>query len=241
MSVAISPSAAVTDVTAWEAAYSRFETAEEEVEKFANRLQQLGALSWDRASEIVELFCGRGNGLVALHRWGFTRIEGVDLSASLLAQYRGPARCHVGDCRALPFDDDSKDIVIIQGGLHHLHNLPHDLDQCLREIHRVLKPSGKVVIVEPWHTPFLSVVHWLCGLQLARHLWPKLDALAIMIEHEHETYHQWLSQPQALLCMLDEYFVPGHRCRGWGKLMFLGSKRVCIAGPSRVQEMRTLS
>ena len=215
-------------VTAWEAAYSRFETAEEEIAKFTGRLQRLGASSWDSDCEIVELFCGRGNGLVALHRLGFARIEGVDLSAALLAQYCGPARCHVADCRTLPFNDNSKDVMIIQGGLHHLHVLPDDLDQCLREIHRVLKPTARVVIVEPWRTLFLSVVHRLCELQLARYLWPKLDALATMIEHERGTYFQWLSQPGCVSDMLDRYFITGCNVRRWGKLMFTGQKRIEI-------------
>jgi hypothetical protein len=100
----------------WEAAYLRFETPEQEIEKFTARLLKLGAGEWPRQAEIVELFCGRGNGLHALHRMGFTRLEGVDLSARLLAQYRGGAKCYVSDCRRLPFADRSKDVLIVQGG-----------------------------------------------------------------------------------------------------------------------------
>lgn len=223
------PSPLPSVLTAWEAAYSRFETAEEEIAKFTGRLQRLGASSWGSDCEIVELFCGRGNGLVALQRLGFTRIEGVDLSASLLAQYYGSARCHVGDCRALPLDDHSKDIIIIQGGLHHLQVLPDDLDRCLREMHRVLKPTGRVVIVEPWRTPFLTMVHWLCERSFARQVWPKLDALATMIEHERETYFRWLDQPGCVSDMLARYFLPGCTVRRWGKLMFAGQKRIEVA------------
>jgi hypothetical protein len=65
----------------------------------------------------VELFCGRGSGLHALGELGFTKLEGVDLSASLIEQYDGSAKLYVGDCRGLPFGAQSKDIVIIQGGL----------------------------------------------------------------------------------------------------------------------------
>ena len=212
------------DVTAWETAYSRFETPEQEVQKFIRRLIAMGALSWKRECEIVELFCGRGNGLVALTKLGFSRIEGVDLSPSLLSQYTGPARCHAGDCRTLPFDDGSKDMIIIQGGLHHLQVLPADLDRCLSEMHRVLKTNGKVLIVEPWLTPFLSFVHWVCGRKMARLLFSKIDSLATMIEHESGTYHQWLRQPGVVLNTLDRYFVPEHSACRWGKLMFAGRK-----------------
>ena len=76
----------------WEAAYLRFETPEQEIQKFMKRLRKLGADDWPRDCEIVELFCGRGNGLHALERMGFRRLEGVDLSPRLLAQYRGKAK-----------------------------------------------------------------------------------------------------------------------------------------------------
>src|SRR5215472_11008212 len=91
----------------WEAAYLRFETPEEEIRKFVQRLNRLGARHWQLDAKIVELFCGRGNGLVALHRLGFTHLEGVDLSPRLIAQYQGPAKCMVGDCRKLPFAHSS--------------------------------------------------------------------------------------------------------------------------------------
>jgi ubiquinone/menaquinone biosynthesis C-methylase UbiE len=213
------------DVTVWEAAYSRFETPEQEIQKFIRRLIAMGASSWERECEIVELFCGRGNGLVALAKLGFSRIEGVDLSPSLLSQYTGPARCHAADCRTLPLDDGSKDMIIIQGGLHHLQTLPEDLDRCLSEMHRVLKANGKVLIVEPWLTPFLSFVHWVCRRKMARRLFSKIDSLATMIEHERETYHQWLRQPGFVLNMLDRYFLPERKACRWGKLMFAGRKR----------------
>jgi ubiquinone/menaquinone biosynthesis C-methylase UbiE len=213
------------DVIAWEAAYCRFETPEQEIKKFISRLIAMGALSWGKEYEIVELFCGRGNGLVALTKLGFSRIEGVDLSPSLLSQYSGPAHCHAGDCRALPFEDASKDVIVIQGGLHHLQTLPEDLERCLSEMLRVLKTKGKVLIVEPWLTPFLSFVHWVCGRKTARWLFSKIDSLSTMIEHESETYQQWLRQPEIVFNALDRYFVPEHSVCRWGKLKFVGQKR----------------
>ena len=132
----------------WEAAYLRFETPEQEIRKFVSRLGKLGAAQWSRDTEIVELFCGRGNGLAALERLGFTHIEGVDLSPRLIAQYRGPAKCFVGDCRQLLFADRSKDVLIVQGGLHHLPVLPDDLEETFSEMQRVLRKDG--VYVRSW-------------------------------------------------------------------------------------------
>src|SRR5262249_49486579 len=152
----------------WEAAYLRFETPEEEILKFIGRLNRLGARQWHRDAEIVELFCGRGNGLVALQRLGFTRLEGEDLAPRLLAQYQGSARFIVADCRKLPFDDRSKDVLIVQGGLHHLLNLPADLDQTFSEMRRVLRKEGRVLFVEPWRTAFLTFVHFVSEIPVVR-------------------------------------------------------------------------
>jgi ubiquinone/menaquinone biosynthesis C-methylase UbiE len=164
---------------------------------------------------VVELFCGRGNGLAALARLGFTRLEGVDLSPSLLAQYRGQARCYVADCRALPFPDASRDVLVVQGGLHHLQSLPDDLVRTLDETRRVLRPGGRIVVVEPWLTPFLSFVHAMCEVRLARRMWAKLDALATMNEIERPTYMAWLERPQEILALLRERFVPAVCRQTW--------------------------
>ena len=86
----------------WEAAYLRFETPEQEIQKFIRRLHHLGAEEWPRDSEIVELFCGRGNGLHALERLGFTRLEGVDLSRGCwrsTGETRNVTRQIAGNCR----------------------------------------------------------------------------------------------------------------------------------------------
>jgi len=206
----------------WESAYERFETPRQEIEKFTGRLRRMGSAQWPRNAEIVELFCGRGNGLHALNGLGFTRLEGVDLSPRLVARYSGSAKCYVGDCRNLPFADASKDVLIVQGGLHHLPELPADLDLTLAEVRRVLRPDGLFLAIEPWLTTFLSVVHAVTENRLARRVSNKLDALAIMIEHERETYEQWLHQPDLVLSVFARYFH-AVRCEfHFGKLMFLG-------------------
>jgi len=208
----------------WETAYTRFETPQEEVRKFLRRLKTLGASQWPRDVQIVELFCGRGNGLHALNKMGFTRLEGVDLSTSLMARYKGSAKLYHQDCKQLPFETCSRDRVIVHGGFHHLRALPEDLDQTLSEAHRVLKEDGLLLTVEPWLTPFLSFVQTACQISLIRRLSKKVDAFAEMMHHEGKTYEQWLRQPRAILSLLETYFHPIHCSFRWGKLMFVGRK-----------------
>ncbi len=209
----------------WEAAYLRFESPEQEIRKFIGRLNRLGARQWPRGVEIVELFCGRGNGLMALQRLGFTRLEGVDLSSRLIAQYKGPAKCIVGDCRKLPFEDRSKGLLVVHGGLHHLLSLPEDLEQTFSEMQRVLRKKGLVVFVEPWLTPFLRFVHAVSRSSLARRLSKQVDALASMIQHERPTYEQWLTQPELIQKIARDHFAPLHESFTWGKWNFVGTPR----------------
>ncbi|MDA8016292.1 MAG: class I SAM-dependent methyltransferase [Thermoanaerobaculia bacterium] len=209
----------------WQEAYRRFETPEEEIRKFTRRLRRFGCDDWPRDAHIVELFCGRGSSLVTLERLGFSNLEGVELSRELASRYSGAARVHVGDCRQLPFEDRSKDILIVQGGLHHLPRLPDDLRTTLGEAHRVLRDGGLFLAVEPWDTPFLRTVHHFCRVRWARRLSPKLDALASMIELEAETYFAWLSEPEVILREIDHVFEIDSQAIGWGKLRLRGVHR----------------
>ena len=206
----------------WESAYLRFETPEQEIRKFMRRLTKLGIDRLPRDARVVELFCGRGNGLRALERLGFTHLEGADLSARLVALYHGIAQCYVCDCRTLPFPDQSRDVLVVQGGLHHLPTLPEDLAHTLAELHRVLRKHGRVVIVEPWLTPFLKLVHTISGVRVVRRCSAKLDALATMIDYERATYERWLNDPELILKFARAHFLPLQEEFAWGKWMFVG-------------------
>jgi ubiquinone/menaquinone biosynthesis C-methylase UbiE len=209
----------------WEAAYARFETPAQEERKFLGRLRRLGVADWSRDLHVVDIFCGRGGGLRAWTTLGFQRLEGVDLSESLLLQYSGDAQLYVGDCRRMELPDASRDVVCVQGGLHHLPTVPADLDAVIGEVHRVLRPGGRFVIVEPWLTPFLRFVHALCRRPLMRRVSPKLDALACMISREERTYLQWLSMPEVVRAALGRGFETQHEECRLGKLMWVGLRR----------------
>jgi ubiquinone/menaquinone biosynthesis C-methylase UbiE len=53
------------------------------------------------------------------------------------------ARALCGDARKLPFNDRSFDLAVSIGCLHHTGDIP----KSIKEIHRVLKPSGKAVVM----------------------------------------------------------------------------------------------
>jgi SAM-dependent methyltransferase len=208
--------------TAWEQAYLRFETPVQERQKFLTRLRRLGAPRWKRDAQIVEIFCGRGNGLAVLEELGFTSLEGVDLSERLLLQYRGGATLHIADCRKLPFPDASRDIAIVQGGLHHLPSLPEDLALVLSEVRRVLRPGGRFVIVEPWMTGFLRAVHFMTRRKLLQRCWRKIEALGTMIDREQATYFAWLGMPEVILSTFAAHFESERVNISRGKIEYVG-------------------
>jgi SAM-dependent methyltransferase len=66
------------------------------------------------------------------------------------------ATAAVMDCESLDIEDASIDVVVARSIIHHL-----DVETALREIHRVLKPSGKLTALEPLGTnPFINLYRW---------------------------------------------------------------------------------
>jgi len=224
-SVSFGRASSVPVGTRWELAYQAFETPEEEVRKFVGRLRSIGADAWDRRSRIVEICSGRGSGLRAWHSLGFRDVIGVDLSPALVAADTGPGRCILGDARVLPLGSGSRDVAIVQGGLHHLATFA-DVALALAEMKRVVVPDGRVVIIEPWQTPFLRAVHLLSEQQVLRRLIPKVDAFATMTEEESETYFRWLNAPDELLELISRHVSPVILRKRWGKLTVVGTPLV---------------
>ena len=210
----------------WEAAYNRFETVDEERAKFRRRLVAMGVDKMPKNLRVADLFCGRGSNLFVLAEMGFTNLSGIDLSPNLLKRFEGRAKLYVGDCRDLKLPDSVLDLVIVQGGLHHLPKFPEDLDKCLSEIRRVLTPEGVVVFVEPWMTPFLRLAHFCCNVKFFRAIYPKLDALAVMTEHEFTTYFAWLDRPAEIRAVAEKYFDPVVDRARLGKWYFLGKVKL---------------
>jgi SAM-dependent methyltransferase len=77
-----------------------------------------------------------------------TRVVGVDISATVLrgARARHPGLCGmVADVRCLPFGNGAFDIVVSTSTLDHFAS-PRDLVAGLRELERVLRPGGLLLL-----------------------------------------------------------------------------------------------
>jgi len=90
--------------------------------------------------------------MLALFAGKARRVEGIDLSHQMLTVARsklqeagaGNASVRHGDATATPYPDDSASLVIIHQVLHFLD----DPARALNEAARVLKPGGKLVVVD---------------------------------------------------------------------------------------------
>jgi len=208
--------------TRWERAYEAFETPEQEVQKFLDRFRRIGADGWDRSSRVLEVCSGRGSGLQAWHSLGFTRTIGVDYSVPLIRLSRGAGDRIIGDARNLPLASGSIDIAVVQGGLHHLSSTA-DVECAISEMCRVVRTNGKIVIIEPWLTPFLQLVHAVAEQGLARRLSGRINALGTMIDEERDTYERWLKTPDEHLAVIRRHITTHLLERRWGKIVIVGS------------------
>ena len=96
---------------------------------------------------ILDLGCGGGWLSKILSAKGYHTI-GIDISVSLIKTATKAAPKSVGfligDCMNLPFNNNTFDLIIGMGVLHHLN-----LNKTLAECHRVLNKNGSILIMEP--------------------------------------------------------------------------------------------
>lgn len=116
------------------------------------RLRTLAALGLRQGESILDAGCGTGLLLEqeALAVGAGGRAEGVDSSADMLAH--AEARCGAlpqvnlqqASVDTLPFDDSGFDALSCTQTLLYVEHL----EQALSEYHRVLKPGGRIAIIE---------------------------------------------------------------------------------------------
>ena len=91
-----------------------------------------------------------------------SKVTGIDLSERMLQIGRDKcskegitAELQTGDCEAMPYEDETFDRIGVAFGVRNFENLPKGLTEMLR----VLKPGGKLVILE-LSRPRNPIIRW---------------------------------------------------------------------------------
>ena len=122
--------------------------------------------------KMLEVGVGAGTDFVQWVRAG-AKAHGVDLTEEAIENTKRrlelaglhAAELRVADAEALPYDDNSFDLVYSWGVIHHSPNT----EQCLREIVRVAKPGGTIkIMIYNRHSLFAYYRYLIAGLLRGR-------------------------------------------------------------------------
>ena len=97
---------------------------------------------------VLDVGCGTGTlAIAAKRRVGPTgRVFGLDASREMISRARKKATGARAGAEALPFADATFDVVLSTTVFHCLPN--HTRDLCIREMVRVLKPNGRLLLID---------------------------------------------------------------------------------------------
>ena len=132
---------------------------------------RLAEIRW--GERILDVGCGPGRLAIAAGAaagpggeiWGIDPApEMIQLARRHAARANMMAHFEVGVLEALPFVDNHLDLVLSSLMFHHL---PDEVKRRgLAEIHRVLRPAGRLVVVDFGATPEGGIGHVLCVLRV---------------------------------------------------------------------------
>jgi SAM-dependent methyltransferase len=164
--------------------------------KMQMRERLLDLIHWRGDEQVLDVGCGRGLMLlgaaarlktgkaVGIDLWQSEDLSGNNPQATLSnARVAGVADrvdVRTGDARELPFPNASFDVVLSTTALHNVYD-PVGRERAVREIARVLKPGGRVVIGDIRHTRQYAAVLGSCGFTELRHRAPRSAVVALAL------------------------------------------------------------
>ncbi|MDX6681713.1 MAG: hypothetical protein QOG94_1752 [Solirubrobacteraceae bacterium] len=151
-----------------------------------------------RPVDVLDFGCGTGAWLTLLQRFGPVRAVDGDEAAVSFCRQRGHTDVrHVPAGAPLPFADESFDLVTSLDVVEHIE----DEDGALRELHRVMRPGGLLLVAVP---AFMFL--WGDQDEISRHVRRYTDASlrralrrAGFVVERSSYFNTWLFAPIAAL------------------------------------------
>ncbi len=126
------------------------------------RKKAVASLGLTGSERVLDACSGTGDLAIALDAGGAGQVVGTDFAPAMLDHARqktdGQIEFLVADTTALPFEDASFDIATVGFGVRNLE----DLDGGLEDLQRVLKPGGRLMVLEfsrPPNRVFRAIYH----------------------------------------------------------------------------------
>ncbi|MCX7987479.1 MAG: bifunctional demethylmenaquinone methyltransferase/2-methoxy-6-polyprenyl-1,4-benzoquinol methylase UbiE [Bacteroidales bacterium] len=133
------------------------------------RRKAVKLLSLSHSSKLLDIATGTADiAILAANKYPYTNIIGVDISEEMLAIGKQKVfrkglsdriYLQIADSEQLPFENNSFDAVTSAFGVRNFENL----EKGIAEMYRVLKPKGKLVILEfsqPTFKPFRKIYEY---------------------------------------------------------------------------------
>jgi len=184
----------------WEDVYSQNVEIARRRRAMPAKLRRLGFHLANPQAAILDLCCGHGEALDALHEMGFRNLSGMDISipATLADDPRFTVR--VGDVLQSGYSDASFSWILNFHALHHLgmeKQVGHFLDEC----YRMLKPGGRLSIIDFPASPQIYLAFW--WLNKGWLLWsPYLENMSQVIREEMYFLKNYLPQWPRIMRLL---------------------------------------
>jgi ubiquinone/menaquinone biosynthesis C-methylase UbiE len=165
---------------AWEAAYQLTRRS------LRRRRRRLEYFDWPGSGpRVLDLAAGDGLDMQVMEEMSAGIVIGIDISQPLLARARGHRV--VADAHRLPFSDRTLDVVVANSILHHL-----DPQRAFREIARVLREGGGLLLMEPRPCLARSLLDWFTLSFGPSRLLPLVRARRTSLLEEMSVYSRWL-------------------------------------------------
>ena len=150
----------------WHSVYASDALSRRRKKTHLQKLKKIGLLDLPRTTKILDVACGEGEMLDLMAEAGFLDLTGLDPFAP--SRLKTAAWKFVeGSGGKLPLSDNDFDCILCAHALHHFSGV-EEIKQFLDEAERVLRPGGRLYIIDHYDSPQLSLAHFLLMSPLAK-------------------------------------------------------------------------